>query len=251
VEYVLTEGNIRATIKEKTFGEEKKKLVIQPVGTMTVEFLIQYFDQLFSYDYTKQMESELDVICNGDTNWYDLCEKCANELAQWMKPVAKMKKEVFRVMEDGAESEYVVAIGQYGPVLKREREDGKAEYRPVKRGISLDMGKLKGGQYQLEELMDTHINKDLGEYEGFSLTVKEGRYGAYVQWGDKKANAPDRAATRQPSGLRPGAVKPFPRIANLSQVAKGTSMRCETLPGRVRIACALLQDKSARRDPIV
>jgi len=192
-EFVLTEQNIRALVKEKTFGGEKKKLVIQTVGTMTVEFLVAHFEELFSYDYTKHMELELDIISNGKRTWHELCAKCNDELSQWMKPVAKMKKQVFDVIQQGDSSDssdnrdkYVVSIGQYGPVLKRNIVDmsgnKKTEYRPIKRGFSLDMNLLKQGKYKLEDLMEVEL--DLGEYEGFPLLIKEGKYGAYVKWGE-------------------------------------------------------------------
>jgi len=195
-EFVLTDKNIRATVKEKTFGEEKKKLVIQPVGIMTVEFLTQHFNELFSYDYTKNMELDLDIISKGERTWYELCDKCNGELKEWMKPVLS-KKQVFNVIQDfdGDEDDgddhesttpYVVSIGQYGPVLKRtvtdESGNKKTEYRPIKRGFSLNMDTLKQGKYKLEDLME--ITMDLGEYQGFQLSVKEGKYGTYVKWGE-------------------------------------------------------------------
>ena len=190
-EFVLQEGgHIYATVKEKTFGQEKKKLVIQPVGIMTVEFLIQHFNELFSYDYTKHMEMELDMISKGDKNAIELCEKCDTEIKGWMKPVANtVKKEVFEIVQGEPEpghGKYVVSIGQYGPVLKRAvlQEDGKkiTEYMPIKRGLNLEMTALKNGIYHLEDLMEVN----LGEYEGYPLTIKEGKYGAYIQWGENR-----------------------------------------------------------------
>jgi len=194
-EFVLTGKNIRATIKEKIFGKEKKKLVIQPVGIMTIEFLITHFENLFSYDYTKCMETDLDIISNGNKLWHTLCKQCDDELKNWIKLVAKtMKKEEFEIIQGEPEegyTEYKVALGQYGPVLKRNKiekdEKGKliTEYKSIKSNLSINMEKLKSSEYTLEELMELE-NKDLGEYEGFPLILKNGKYGIYVQWGDKK-----------------------------------------------------------------
>ena len=46
----------------RIFGEEKNKLVIEPTGTIVIEFLIKKFDPLFVYPYTKNMEDTLDEI---------------------------------------------------------------------------------------------------------------------------------------------------------------------------------------------
>ena len=33
--------------------------MIQPLGIVVIEFLTKYFDAMFSYDYTKNMEEDL------------------------------------------------------------------------------------------------------------------------------------------------------------------------------------------------
>ena len=57
---------------EREFGNEKKKLVIQPLGVLVLEFLLKHFDRLFDYEYTKNMESDLDIISKGNKIWYNL-----------------------------------------------------------------------------------------------------------------------------------------------------------------------------------
>ena len=52
----------------RTFGKEKGKLVIQPLGIACIEFLIQYFGDLFRYDYTAEMEKQLDLIADSEDN---------------------------------------------------------------------------------------------------------------------------------------------------------------------------------------
>ena len=46
--------------EKKEFGNEKNKLIIQPIGIIVIEFLINYFDKLFQYKYTEDMENKLD-----------------------------------------------------------------------------------------------------------------------------------------------------------------------------------------------
>ena len=38
-------------LKTKSFGEEKNKLVIQSVGIKALQFLYQYYDELFDYSF--------------------------------------------------------------------------------------------------------------------------------------------------------------------------------------------------------
>ena len=74
LEYVDGKGGevIKEEKGEKEFGNEKNKLVISQTGIFVIEFLIKYFDSLLSYDYTKCMEDELDVIAKGNKKYYDL-----------------------------------------------------------------------------------------------------------------------------------------------------------------------------------
>jgi DNA topoisomerase-1 len=44
------------------FGQEKGKLVLQPIGSLVLEFLLTHFDTFFSYGYTESMEQALDQV---------------------------------------------------------------------------------------------------------------------------------------------------------------------------------------------
>jgi DNA topoisomerase-1 len=187
VEFTLRKDEIlEKQILKKIFGKEKNKLLIQPVGILCIEFLIKHFNELFSYDYTKNMELELDGIAfieNDTTNeWYDLCTKCVAEIDRLSKPLSKLAKEKYRI-DDTNE----VIFSQYGPSIKETMKDGTVKFHALKtQNISLD--KLREGGYGLDELIAVK-NSLLGEYEGHPLELKKGKYGAYLEWGDNRENA--------------------------------------------------------------
>ena len=78
-DFVLSSSKILEIRKtEKILGAEKSKLSILPTGILCIEFLVKYFDELFDYEYTKNMESRLDEIssCRDDSVlWYEVCER--------------------------------------------------------------------------------------------------------------------------------------------------------------------------------
>ena len=47
---MFSNSDINTIIKEKVVGKEKNKLVIQPIGISTIEFLTTNFAELFSYE---------------------------------------------------------------------------------------------------------------------------------------------------------------------------------------------------------
>jgi DNA topoisomerase-1 len=60
--YTLSGGTIKETNETKTFEKEKNKLVIQPIGIVCIEYLLQHFNDLFKYEYTNEIELKLDEI---------------------------------------------------------------------------------------------------------------------------------------------------------------------------------------------
>lgn len=186
VEFVLRRGEILdKRILEKTFGDEKNKLVVEPVGILCLEFLLQYFERLFDYNYTRQMEDGLDKIASfagkeEDNPWFLICEECNKEIAELAKPVSKMEKERYPLDEM-----HEVVFAQYGPSIKMTDESGEIQYLTVKKGVKIDLDKLRAGEYGVEDLV-AFEKECLGEYDGHPLKLKMGKYGAYLEWGEER-----------------------------------------------------------------
>ena len=186
VEFVLRSGEILDKhISEKSFGSEKNKLVVEPVGILCLEFLLQHFDHLFDYDYTKHMEEGLDKIATyggkeEENPWFRICDECNNEIAELSKPVSKMDKEKYPLDED-----HEVVFAQYGPSIKKTNDQGDTVYLPIKKGLKIDLDKLRGGEYNLDDLL-AFENECLGQYNGCPLKLKMGKFGAYLEWGDER-----------------------------------------------------------------
>jgi len=82
-EYDVNEnGMLTVTMREKIVGNEKKKLVIQPLGIKVIEFAYTHFANLFHYDFTREMENDLDKIAKSEINWTTICEKCNRQIEE-------------------------------------------------------------------------------------------------------------------------------------------------------------------------
>ena len=188
VEFTLRVNEILdKRILEKTFGNEKDKLVIQPVGILCIEFLVKHFEELFSYDYTKNMEEKLDEIASQieDANtWYDVCSQCVSEIDKLSKPVSKLTKEIYRI-----DDTHEVVFSQFGPSIKETAGDGAVSFHAMKKS-KLVLDKLRAGEYSVDDLVEIK-NSVLGEYEGQVLKLKTGKYGPYVEWGENRENIRD------------------------------------------------------------
>lgn len=181
VEFKLVNENISQIEKENVFGNEKKKLVIEPVGILTVEFLISHFQDLFDYEYTKKMESELDIISAGElAKGPEICKHCYDEIKRMSLPLSKLTKQAFSIDET-----HELVFEKYGAVIKEKNADGTNEYIPIKKSLNLDLDKIKRNEYTVEELAEVKYDC-LGKYQDHDLYIKIGKFGPYAEWGDKK-----------------------------------------------------------------
>lgn len=182
---LMPEGTINTRIFDKVFGQEKGKLVLQPVGSLVLAFLLTHFDTFFSYDYTESMERALDQIAamgakDAIASWPDICQQCLDEIVERMEPLKSTKKQTFALQDAG----YELVFNSYGVSVKHVLEDGTKEYLSVNPEItdSLDLEKAKRGEYAVDDLV---FKNHLGVYEGENVIIKTGKYGVYAQWGDK------------------------------------------------------------------
>ena len=80
VDYELTDDEISEIENTKTIGGEKNKMILEPIGKIVIEFLINKYNNVFEYDYTKNMENELDKIAKGKKIWHTLCHSCYTDI---------------------------------------------------------------------------------------------------------------------------------------------------------------------------
>ena len=177
IDFELIGEELSEESTEREFGNEKNKLVLQPLGMIVIEFLIKHFDALFQYDYTKNMEDTLDIIAKGNSIWYELCSKCLNEIDTLAKHLKPKSREQYTIDEH-----HTYMIGKYGPVIKCTI-DKKTSFKHVKKDIDIQL--LKEGKYKLEDIVveNAQSKNVLGTYNDEDMILKKGKFGLYVTWG--------------------------------------------------------------------
>lgn len=179
--YTLKKAKLDITKEEKEFGNEKNKLSIETIGTLTLEFLLKYFDEMFSYEYTKNMEDKLDLISSGKIHeWESLCKECYNQIKELAKPIKNITKNSYTL-----DDRHDLVFERYGPVVREKEGDEVKEYYNVKKELNVDIELLKKGHYKWEDIIEEK-NDYVGEHNGEPIHIKNGRFGLYLEWGDKK-----------------------------------------------------------------
>ena len=207
--------------REVVVGQEKNKLVLQPIGKIIVEYLMKHFAKLFDYEYTKHMEDNLEKVANGTHSWTSQCDTILHDIDELLCNMDEKDKEKYRVKLDGNRE---VIMGRYGPVIQTTQViDGN-------QNITFE-STTKNDTPTVDA--DT-ISSEWGENPPI---VKKGKYGLYIDWNGKTiglkgfGNRPPEnisieeirdVLTRQSNGQGPGIVRELNRNVSVRRGKTGS-----------------------------
>ena len=188
-EFILTEGKkIESKTEVREIGGESRKLVIQPLGIIVIEFLTTHFAPLFDYEFTKNMENQLDEIATGGMVWHELCYKCWFDVTtqlQELKQRGVIKEEI------QIDEQHSYIMGKNGPVIRcrvsdaddavsqtihssdEDNSDAEADATPksaekkpkfIFKSVrpDLEYAKIQRGEYSLAYMLGEAVNGDGG-----------------------------------------------------------------------------------------
>lgn len=161
-------------------GKENKKLIPTDLGKKITEFLVENFEEFMAYDFTANMEKELDAISNGQKKWtnvikkfYDKLKPVVNELSK--KTANKTTKEA-KLLGKHKKIEVRLHDGPYGSYISYDGENYKVE------SISADID-LESAIKIISTSQKSILAKFNIKYlkKTTKAVVRNGEYGPYVQ----------------------------------------------------------------------
>jgi DNA topoisomerase-1 len=189
-----TYASILQTLKDREYVRvEKGRFVPEESGRLVTAFLERFFDRYVSYDYTAELEEELDDVSGGRLDW----QKLLDDFWHDFKPKAG------EVM-DQKPSEITQALDEFlSPWLYPPREDGSDPRICPQCGngrLSLRGGRF-GAFVACSNYPDCRYTQKFGQGGdqaqsegptelGDGIALKTGRFGPYVERGDKRASIP-------------------------------------------------------------
>ena len=146
-----------------------------------------------SYDFTAQLEEDLDSVSRGEKDWKQLMSKFWYPFKDLLEEVNQnlSRADVMEARELGIDPKsnkpISVRFGRFGPFIQVGSRDD--EEKP--RFISLPPGKKKE-KVTLEEALELiALPRQLGEtQDGEAVETNFGRYGPYVKYGTKYVSLP-------------------------------------------------------------
>ena len=100
---------------------DAKRFVAAPVGITVVDFLKKYFETIMDYDFTAEMEEDLDRISRGEKEWKSVIREFYGPFAKKIENVEEKAErtqvpveKTGEVCPDCKEGEIVIRSGRYG-----------------------------------------------------------------------------------------------------------------------------------------
>jgi DNA topoisomerase-1 len=184
-----TYANIISTLVNRNYVElESRRFTPTDIGRIVNGFLTEYFTRYVDYEFTADMEDELDSIARGEHDWVPLLKKF---WSPFKETVDHIEENVSRA--DVAQSRHIgtdeatgkpvsVRMGPYGPFVQIGDKDDEEKPR---------FASLRPGQKMADITMDDvyfllQLPRDLGKTdEDEELSTNYGRFGPYVKYASK------------------------------------------------------------------
>ena len=193
VQLELKDKQINKTELTETYGADKNKLIPTDIGIVVNDFLVEQFGGIVDLNFTAKVEDEFDHIAEGKLQWNKVIDSFYKKFHPKVEEAASISKQEERVGERilGTDPktglQVSVRIGRYGPMAQlgtTEDEDQKPRFASLPQGKSIVT-------ISLEEVLDLFaMPKDLGEFEGKTITIGIGRFGPYVRHNNKFVSIP-------------------------------------------------------------
>lgn len=185
-------GNvISSRTKKEMAGSDRGKLLPTDIGMVVNDFLIQYFPEIMDYNFTAKVEEKFDEIADGKESWHQMLKEFYTDFEPMVENTINARSEhKAGEREIGIEPKsgkpVFVKIGRYGPVV----QIGSAEDKEKPRFAQLPADKSME-TITLEEALELFsLPRNLGLYEGHTITIGAGRFGPYILHNKKYVSIP-------------------------------------------------------------
>ncbi len=190
LKWILKDGQIQKSQVTEKYGFEKNKLIPTDIGIVVNDFLTQHFDHILDYNFTANIELELDKIAEGKVQWKDTLREFYQKFHPIVESVEKnaMRARGERLLgvDPDTKKNVYVKIGQYGPVVQigESNEEEKPRFAGAPKGISLNDITLE------QALVMFQFPKNIGQYDNKEVVIATGRYGPYIIYDSKFISIP-------------------------------------------------------------
>ena len=208
-----TYASIVSTIQSRQYvRKEKNRLIPEDKGKLISIFLTEYFKKYVEYDYTAELEVELDNISSGKSEWVGILTKFWTEFFPTIEAANDLRiSEVLgRINDILTPHIFPDSQGKEDPRLCQNCKNGKLSIRTSRSGSAFigcsNYPECKFvrpfGVISAESLNEKTSDDSIGTSDnGEEIYLKSGRFGPYVQLGNSSEQNPKPKRTSIPKNF--------------------------------------------------
>ena len=200
-----TYATIISVLQERGYVKlEKKRFIAENRGIVVNSFLNLYFKKYVEYDYTANLENELDIVSNGKEEWTKLLSTFwgpfKNEIDKAMElknpdVLENISKALidFGILKntkcpDCDNGILNLKAGRYGVFLACSNYPTCKHTEQLLSSITEEENNEENNKEDNKEQENKFENKLLGELDKNNVYLKKGPYGFYIQLGEDKGS---------------------------------------------------------------
>ena len=177
----LQNGQLSDLQQTETVGTEKAKLFPTDTGSVVNDYLQDHFNYILDYNFTANIEQELDLVAEGKEAWKTTIDKFYQVFHPLIETSIKERTE-HRVgerilgIDPASGKEVSVKISRFGVVAQigSATDSEKPKFASLKTGQSLET-------ITLEEALELFkLPRTIGTWEDKEIKASVGRFGPYI-----------------------------------------------------------------------
>lgn len=178
----LSKGKVVELTKTEISGAERSKLFPTDMGMVVTDFLVRYFENVVSYDFTAKVEKEFDEIAEGKLVWQKAIQGFYTPFHTQVVDAINTseRNNGARVLgvDPASGLPISVRIGRFGPVVQIGEggdDEPKPRFASLRRDQHLET-------ITIEEALELfRLPREVGVFEEKTITVAIGKFGPYVK----------------------------------------------------------------------
>ncbi|MDA7826986.1 type I DNA topoisomerase [Rhodobacteraceae bacterium] len=195
-----TYASVITTIQDREYvRKESNRLFPEDKGRIVTIFLLNFFRRYVEYDFTADLEDQLDHVSAGDADYKEVLGTFWRDFSAAISETSELRiTEVLDVLDDAlAPQLYPPREDGSDPRVCPKCGQGQLHLKSSRTGGFVGCGNYPECNFTRPISGDTEQSADriLGEDEnGVEISLKSGRFGPYVERPNESAAKPDRAS---------------------------------------------------------
>ncbi|MCC3247257.1 type I DNA topoisomerase [Methylocystis sp. WRRC1] len=211
-----TYASTLATLRDRDYVRlDKKRLVPEDKGRLVVAFLESFFSRYVEFDFTASLEEKLDLVSNNEVDWKQVLRDFWQDFSAAVNETKDLRTtqvldslnellgpHIFPAKEDGSDPRLCPAcnsgqlslkVGKFGAFI------GCSNYPECRYTRTLSPPTGDAAESARPGVKVLGVNPETGA----EVTLRDGRFGAYVQEGEQEEGAEKPKRASVPKTIKP------------------------------------------------